>query len=330
MSARTPTGFIDLQVNGYLGRGFTGRGLTIDDVRHVTTELLRRGTIAYCPTICTTELAAYDENLPVLAKAMAESDLRGHVLGVHLEGPFLSPVSRGAHPEKYLRLPDIRLFDRWMKLAKGRIAILTLAPELDGAEALIRHAANEGVLVALGHNMTDDTSLERAVEAGAGLCTHLGNGIPQMIPRHPNPIISQLTNDEIPASFITDGHHLPKSFIRLALRAKPLDKFIVISDSVNEAGMPPGRYGTGDDEVIVEENGRIVLANGWSLAGSSACMLDCMNYLGDMGILDEKALWRTGYNNPLKLLGSPAIAKNPCGTVKAQTRNGKVQFTMTA
>lgn len=334
MSNRAPqggskrSGFVDLQVNGFLGLSFTSAELTVEMVRKVTAELLRRGTVAYCPTICTTDLKSYEAALAVLARAMREPDLRGHLLGIHMEGPFFAPPSRGAHPLACLRAPETGLFDRWQTLAGGNIRILTMAPELDGAAELIRHVSRQGVIVSLGHHMADDAAISRAVGAGAKLCTHVGNGISQMLPRHPNPIWSQLGNDALVNTFITDGHHLPAEFIRVALRAKTVARFIVVSDSAALAGLPPGRYADGDDEVTIEPGGRIAMSNGWSLAGSSACMLDCMNHLGTLGMLDEQDLWRVGHDNPLRLLGNPEIGELPAGALRAETRGACVRFSL--
>lgn len=325
---KSHAGFIDLQVNGFLGISFTSSQLTVDGVRRVTQELLNRGTVAYCPTICTADLPLYEANIPVLLQAMQEPDLRGHLLGIHLEGPFFTPASRGAHPEHLLRPPDIALFDRWQALAEGNIRILTLAPELEGAEALIRHVSRQGTLVSLGHHLADDATIERAVRAGATCCTHVGNGISQMQPRHPNPIWSQLSRDDLVNMFITDGHHLPDEVIRVALRAKTVERFIVVSDSASLAGLPPGTYSDGDDGVVIEPSGRIVMANGWSLAGSSAAMIDCMNHLGALGLLSEADLWRVAAENPLRLLGNPAVGELPAGPVRVENDNGRVRFAM--
>jgi len=127
-------------------------------------------------------------------------------------------------------------------LAEGTIRLLTLTPELDGAPALIRRAVGLGIRVGLGHHMADAVAIDRAVDAGATFCTHLGNGIPNTLPRHPNPIWAQLADDRLTATFITDGHHLPPEFIRVALRAKGIGRFVVTSDASPLAGLPPGCY----------------------------------------------------------------------------------------
>ena len=303
MNQAVPEGWIDLQVNGYAGIDFSAPGLTVADVRRATEALVRRGTAAYCPTMVTSTLDRYEENLPVLAAAMAEPDLGPHLLGVHLEGPFLSLEGRGAHPAALLRDPDVSLLDRWLILTRGRLALLTLAPERDGAEALIKHAVACGVGVLLGHHVADGVSIDRAARAGARGCTHLGNGIPNTLPRHPNPIWSQLADDRLSALLITEGHHLPVEFVRVVLRVKGVDRCIVTSDSSPIAGLPPGRHSWMGAEIVSEPSGRIGLADGTSLAGSSATMADCINWLRSWSNLDERELRQLGRENPLRLLG---------------------------
>ena len=303
MNRVVPEGWVDLQVNGFAGTDFSDPGLTVADVRRATQELVRCGTAAYCPTVVTSDLYAYQATLPVLAAAMEEPDLAPHLPGIHLEGPFLSIEGRGAHRASLLRKPDVQLFDRWMALARGRISLLTLAPELDGVEALIHHAVACGVSVLLGHHVADAAAIDRAVQAGACGCTHLGNGIPNTLPRHPNPIWSQMADDRLNALLITDGHHLPVEFVRVALRAKSLDRIIVTSDASPIAGRPPGRYRWMGTELVSEPSGRISVAGSDVLAGSSATMADCMEWLRTRLRLDENELRLLGRENPLRLLG---------------------------
>ncbi len=301
----TKNGFVDIQVNGIVGIDFGAPGLTMDKVRKAVGEIVARGTIAFCPTIVTASEDLYRENLPVLARAMDDPQLGGHILGVHVEGPFISPVPgpRGAHQERYVRPPSIAEFDDMMDYASGKIAILTLAPEMPGAEDLIRHAVSMGVIVALGHHYADAESLARAVAAGAKLATHLGNGITAQIDRHNNPIWWQLACDDLWATFVTDGHHLPAPYIKTALRAKTLERFIAISDAVQLAGMPAGAYEFFGTRVVLEEGGRLYIQETGYLAGSSSVMLQCMNHLASLRLLSEDDLWRVGRGNPLALLG---------------------------
>jgi N-acetylglucosamine-6-phosphate deacetylase len=296
-------GFIDLQVNGYQDVNFSAPGLSVADIRRITQVLLKRGTAAYCPTVITSDLSVYEQNLPILAKAMAEPDLRDHLLGIHLEGPFIAKAASGAHPQKHIRPPDTCLLDRWQTLSGNRIRILTLAPEVEGAEAIIRHATQQGVVCSLGHHFGDDDSIHRAVNAGATLCTHLGNGIPNTLPRHPNPIWTQMAEDRLIGMFITDGHHLPSTFIRVAIRAKGIHRFIVTSDVAPPGGMPPGEYAAIGGTVVLEPSGRLSVKDKDSLAGSSSTLKQCMQWLEDLGALSPAELMEVGRNNPLRVLG---------------------------
>jgi len=295
-------GYVDLQVNGYLGVDFSSPDLTVDGVRQVTEALVARGTDAYCPTIVTVPLATYRAVLPVLAAAMAEPDLRPHLLGIHIEGPFITPEARGAHQQSLIRKADAALFDRWQDLAEGHIRMLTLAPEQEGASKLIRHAVRRGVVVSLGHHLADKTSIDRAVDAGAACCTHLGNGIPNVLPRHPNPIWTQLADDRLTGMFITDGHHLPPEFVQVALRAKGLRRTIITSDAASVAGLPPGEYDAMGDRVVLEKSGRLAMKHSASLAGSSATLAECVEWLRSWSGLNEQELTQIARTNPLRLL----------------------------
>lgn len=301
----TKRAFVDLQVNGLMGIDFSKPGLTLDAVRRVTKDLIAKGTVAYCPTVITSAMETYRENLAVLAKAMDEPDLRGHILGLHLEGPFISAElgARGAHQQEFIREPSIDDFDRLQEWADGKAIILTVAPEQPGSSDLIRHARSRDVVVSLGHHHATDDALASAVAAGARCSTHLGNGIPNVLHRHQNPIWWQLACDKLWGTFITDGHHLPPAFIKVALRAKTIDRFIVVSDASPLAGLPVGSYECFGKTLEIEPSGRIWCEESQGLGGSHSTMLECMNYLASLKLLDEEELWRVSLVNPLRLLG---------------------------
>lgn len=298
-------GFVDLQANGFMGVDFSAPGLTVAQVENVTLGLVSRGTVAYYPTVITTGQEVYKENLGVIAGAMRDPEWGGHILGIHMEGPFISPEDGavGAHPKGYIRDPNITLFEQFQNWAGGLIDILTLAPEMPGALDLIRHAVAHGVIVSLGHHLASKADIDAAVAAGAQLCTHLGNGLPNQIHRHENQLWRQLVCDELSASFITDGHHLPADFIKVALRAKTLDRFVVVSDASPLAGMPPGFYDLFGKQVEVQSSGAIWCEETGGFAGSHATMFECMNYLASLGLLTEDELWQVGLVNPLRILG---------------------------
>jgi len=298
-------GFIDLQVNGWQGIDFSDPALTLDDVRTATRALIAEGTIAYCPTVITGPEEMYRHNLAVLAEAIEDRELSRHLLGIHLEGPFISPAlgARGAHPEPFIVPPSFATYERLQEYANGHILMLTVAPDQPGAIELIHQVAAEHVIVSLGHHLADTKQLERALQAGARCCTHLGNGLPMQIHRHQNPLWWQLAAKRLWGMFITDGHHLPAEFIAVALTLKTPFRFIVTSDAAPIGGLPPGTYQCFGTEVVIEPSGRIICESSQSLAGSSATMRSCMNTLAALGQLSEEELWQVGYENPLHLIG---------------------------
>ncbi|MGH9843770.1 MAG: N-acetylglucosamine-6-phosphate deacetylase [Blastocatellia bacterium] len=277
----------------------------MEEVRRLVRALVERGTVAFCPTIITAPMEVYEQNLPVLARAMDDPELAPHLLGIHLEGPFISPQdgARGAHSREHVRPLALALYQRLRELAANRISLVTLAPEEPGATELIRYIVSSGAVVSLGHHLGDSNDIARACDSGARAVTHLGNGIPNYLPRHPNPIWDQLDDDRLSAMIITDGHHLPDSFVRVAVRAKTARRLIVVSDAAPIAGLPPGTYTTLGQEVALEPSGRIWNPHGKHLVGSSACMMDCMNWLASIAPLSGTELWQVGYHNPLALIG---------------------------
>ncbi len=297
-------GFIDLQVNGYKRIDFSSSTLSTEDIYKATSLLVEAGTFAYLPTIVTCDLKIYERNLKILADVLNDKSIRKHILGIHLEGPFISPLegARGAHPPEFIQKPSIELFKKFQDWARGNVKLITLAPEIEGAIELISYAVTNGVLVSMGHHLADDDVMERAVEAGALLATHLGNGLPGTINRHQNPLWWELACDKLYGMFITDGHHLPDDYIKVALRAKTPEKFLVVSDMSDLAGMPPGKYDFHGAPVTLAPSGRISFADTPYLAGSSAVMLQCINKLASLNLLSEKQLIEIGFFAPLKLL----------------------------
>lgn len=300
------SGFVDLQVNGYQGVDFSRPGLRLAQVTRVTEELRVRGTIAYCPTVITSSMETYRSNLPILAAACRNEEWGPCLPGIHLEGPFISPEdgARGAHPKEFVTPPDIDQLKELIELAEHQVCLVTLAPELPGADELIGFLKDSGIVVSLGHHLASEEAIVRACEQGATAVTHLGNGIPNLLPRHPNPVWSQLAQESLQIMLITDGHHLPESFIRVVASVKGSKGLIVVSDAAPIAGYSPGRYSTLGQKVILEESGRLWNPKGEHLVGSSASMLDCMNFLARLEIFSEEELIEVGHENPLKLIGS--------------------------
>src|SRR5262249_51041292 len=145
--------------------------------------------------------------------------------GFHVEGPHISPDDgpRGAHPRRWVRPPDVDEFHRWQEAARGHIRLVTVAPEWPEAPRYIEALVGEGIVISLGHTNANGAQIAAAASAGATMSTHLGNGAHAILQRHPNYIWEQLAEDRLMASFIVDGIHLPKSFVKVALRAKSVE-----------------------------------------------------------------------------------------------------------
>lgn len=311
-------GGVDLQVNGYQGVDFSSPMLTVDDVIDVADELAQQGTAAFCPTVTTSPLAAYEHVLPVLAQAAADQRARGRLLGIHLEGPFINPTpgAVGVHPAQHVCKPDVDLFERLWDLSKGTIAILTLAPEMPGAMPLIERARTRGVAVSLGHTLCGADEVREAVACGATLSTHLGNGCPALLDRHNNPIWAQLDSPLI-AMVIADGEHLPGPILRSIVRLKGKEQLILTSDLSPVAGLTPGIYQAFGHDVRITPNGRIENCAASNLAGSSSTLTDCIDHLAANGFSQPEFLRKVGFLNPLA-----AINKN-AGDVQEISPRGK-------
>jgi N-acetylglucosamine-6-phosphate deacetylase len=205
-----------------------------------------------------------------LARARDSLAEGGAIDGFHVEGPHISAEDgpRGAHPRPWVRPPDLEEFRRWQDATAGRVRIVTLAPEWPGALDYIETIAAAGVVAAIGHTQATRRQIADAVSAGATLSTHLGNGAHSVLPRHPNYIWEQLAEDRLMADFIVDGIHLDAAYLKVALRAKGIERAVLITDAVTPANAPPGRYRFGELEVDMTPDGRVVLAGTDRLAGS--------------------------------------------------------------
>ncbi len=298
-------GWIDLQVNGYGGMNFSDSSLTIQDIEKVSTQLLEKGTIGYCPTMISSSLETYEHNLPLISKAIEKQEKGAKILGIHLEGPFINPEKgyRGIHREENILSPSIEIYNQLKIWAQNKIALITIAPERPGALELIKNVINDNnTIVSIGHSNAGKDIIQQAVKVGAQAATHVGNGLPDLIPRHDNPIWAILAEDNLFGFFITDGFHLPKEMIKTCLRAKKASKFIVTSDLIHLGGKKPGNYIINDTPVVLEPNGHLHVQNSSQLAGSASSMMECMNFLASLGELSVEELIQIGHDNPLNLL----------------------------
>ncbi len=299
-------GLVDLQVNGCHGYDFNSQFTTPDDVGHITRALLRMGVTAYLPTIITNSEDMIKQEIAQIVAGCANDSLSAQcILGIHLEGPFISSENgaRGAHDPKYIRAPDWNLFERWQSVANGAIRIVTLSPEWPSSLEFIRRCVASGVMVSIGHTAASPERIREAVAAGARCSTHLGNGSHAMISRHDSYIWEQLASDHLSASFIADGHHLPLAFLKVALRAKGKLSMLV-SDAVALSGMPPGEYhSVVGGRVVLTAQGKLHLAEYPNiLAGSAHLLPHGIAHLVLNGLASLPEAWEMASLRPASLL----------------------------
>ena len=305
-SLYTGPGLIDLQINGINGIDFNTYTLKPEEIVNVTYYLLSQGVTTFLPTVITNS----DENISTIVHTIHEACRSNPLVdkciwGIHLEGPFISPAegAKGAHDEKYIKAPDWELFRKFQEAAGGKIKLVTIAPEWEGSYSFIEKCREHGVLVAMGHSVANSEQINMAIKAGMTLSTHLGNGIPLLLKRHPNMIWDQLAADELYSCIITDGIHIPDSFIKVVMKNKG-KMALIVSDATCFAGMPPGEYqnhigGT----VILDEQKRIFLKGSPGLlAGAAKSLLENVETLLHHNLAALKEAWEMASVNVAEML----------------------------
>ena len=267
-------GFIDLQVNGFAGADYNSADTSLEAIAKSLKAMFSTGVTRCFPTVITgapDRMLAALRNLARARESLADGSA---MEAFHVEGPHISPDDgpRGAHPQEWVRPPDFAEFEQWQEAAQGNVRLVTLSPEWPGACAYIERLAREGVVAAIGHTRATAAQIRDAVSAGAALSTHLGNGAHPTLPKSANYIWEQLAEDKLAASFIADGHHLPDAFLRAAIRAKGVERSVLVTDAAAPAMCPAGAYSLGEVAVELKEDGRVVLSGGDRLAGSSLRM----------------------------------------------------------
>jgi N-acetylglucosamine-6-phosphate deacetylase len=311
-------GLFDLQINGIAGVDFTSRATTVDDLARADALLASKGVIRYCPTFITCGIDEALASLATFRTAWAQGRIPG-AWAIHLEGPWISPQEgyRGVHPLRHIRPGSGEELDRMIEASGNRIRLLTVAPEVDGAERLIAHAEAAGIVVSLGHTAATAAEVAGAIRAGARMSTHLFNGCARLVDRHANPIFAQLAADELFACFIADSNHIPLSTLKIGLRAKGIEKSVLVSDIVPLSGMPEGVYEMGDNPVELRDGGLFVKGS-WMLSGAVRTLDE------DVEILCRQS--EPGIENALLMATrNPAIAmKDPGWAELVPGRGGPV------
>jgi N-acetylglucosamine-6-phosphate deacetylase len=318
-------GFVDLQVNGFAGQDLNAPDVTSRTVHDLAQAMLKVGVTTFLPTLITNSERNLIRGLEAIRQAREEHPIvRRMVPFVHVEGPHIAPEDgpRGAHPVEHVRPPSLDEFARWQAASGGLVGLVTLSPHWAGATEYIAGLVRQGVRVSIGHTAANAAQIAAAVEAGARLSTHLGNGSHATMNRRENHLWPQLADDRLTAMFIADGHHLSPHLLKVMLRAKGLDRALVVSDTVALGGMPAGRYRTPvGGAVILREDGFLGLDDGTGnyLAGAALPMLAAIPVLVHQGGLTLAEAVRLMTANPGRWTGGR-------GEFKAGAEADLVQF----
>jgi N-acetylglucosamine-6-phosphate deacetylase len=267
-------GWIDLQVNGFAGVDYCSPTAPQEEIGRSIRAVFATGVTRFFPTVITgspEDMRGALANLAAARRALPEGPA---MEAFHVEGPFISPEDgpRGAHPQRWVRPPDFNEYRRMQDAAEDNIRLITISPEWPEAARFIEEVVSEGVVVSIGHTNATPQQIQDAVNAGATMSTHLGNGAHAVLPRHPNYLWEQLAEDRLTASFIVDRIHIGHSFLKVALRAKGIERSVLITDAVMPAGCGPGFYKLGEVDVELHADGSVRLKGGTRLAGSALHM----------------------------------------------------------
>ncbi len=302
-------GFFDLQVNGFAGADFNNPRCPVDDLRRAIAALRTTGVTRFLPTLITSS----SDDFAACARSMLHLG-DDSIAGIHMEGPYISSADgpRGAHALAHVREVSVDDFRRRQDAAQNRIVLVTLAPEIPGAIKLIELLVAEKICVAIGHTAASPEKIRDAVKAGAKLSTHLGNGCANLLARHPNFIWEQLAADELSASFIADGRHLPPATLKAMIRAKTPMRSILVTDAMAAAGCSPGVFKLGESEVQLHADGRVAAPGASNLAGSSLTMPAAVANAARFTGLSIEEVLPMATTQPAALIG-----QQPAGRVNA-------------
>ncbi len=296
-------GFIDLQVNGFAGVDYNSPLAPHDEIERSIRAMFATGVTRFYPTVITGSPEDMTGALRNLAQARHKIPSAAAMEGYHVEGPYIAAEDgpRGAHPRHCVRPPSVDEYRRFQEAAEGHVRLMTVAPEWPGITTLIETMVQDGVVVSIGHTAANGAQIEEAVRAGATMSTHLGNGAHSEMKRHPNYLWDQMANDKLTASFITDGIHIGANFFRVALRAKGLERAVLVTDAVMPAGCAPGEYMLGEIPVTLHPGDRVTLRGGDRLAGAALKMHNGIGHAMRLGGISLRDAVTMATTNPARV-----------------------------
>ena len=296
-------GYVDLHIHG--SAGYDVMDDAVEALPAIEQLLARHGVTSYFPTTVTAPMDTTLHSLERLANAIEKRErnngdgkIRALPLGIHLEGPFISHARRGVHPQENLLAPTMPLFEQFWQAARGRIRMMTIAPELEDATEVIAEAARRGVCVSLGHSDADFAAAERGIAAGARHATHTFNAMRPLDHRSPGILGAVLTDPRVSADIIADGVHLDPAIVKLFADAKGATQTVLITDAISATGMPEGRYRLGSFEVDVRDGKCMVDGK---LAGSVLTMDRAVRNLARFAEWDLSQAVAAASQNPARV-----------------------------
>jgi N-acetylglucosamine-6-phosphate deacetylase len=286
-------GGIDLQINGGLGLAFPDLELKdLPRLGQICDFLWQQGVDGFLPTIVTTSVEKIQRSLSTIARFMAtqaDTSPTAKVLGVHLEGPFLNPQKRGAHPEQHLLPLTVENIKRVLGEYSHVVKVITLAPELDSSNRAIAYLRSQNITVSLGHSLATASQAKQAFAQGASMVTHAFNAMPSLHHRQPGLLGEAIVNPDVYCGLIADGNHVCPTMLEIILKASDYDRGIfLVSDALSPIGLPDGVYPWDEREITVTE-GTARLPDG-TLSGTSSPLLTGVQNLIQWGCDPQKAI----------------------------------------
>ena len=309
--------------------GAMGLDSSLGEVRAFETFsafMATRGITTFVPALISSPDDVTERYIAAGREFLRQAPKGAKMGGFYLEGPFISTQYRGAHDPAVLQLPDLGKLQHWQELAGGLIRKTVIAPELPGAEAVIRWASTHGITVEIGHSAATYAQAKAGIDWGARLVTHVCNAMSPLHHREPGMVGAALTDDRVTCELIADFGHVAPPVVQLVCRAKGDDRVNIISDSVSSAGLPDGDYTNPDGRVIRVVDGLARLENG-TIMGSASTVLDGMRHLLTLGIPLESAV-KMASRNPARTIGLDdrigSIAVGKCADLAVLDRDLEV------
>lgn len=291
-------GFVDIHNHG--NSGYDVMDSTEEAIDKIAEYHLQNGVTSFLGTVITSSYENIDRAIENLVEYKNKED-RSQVLGIHLEGPFFALEKKGAQPAKYIRDPNIEDMENLVALSKGKMKMVSLAPDKKGALELISYLKSKGVTVAMAHSNGTFEETKSGINHGVTVATHLYNGMRNFTHREPGIVGASLTDDRVFCELIYDRVHLHDGAVKIALKMKGLDRIVLVSDAMRAAGLEDGEYELGGQKVIVKDGAARLEAG--SLAGSTLNLRDAVYNMVDKLDIPIKDAIRMASLTPAKAIG---------------------------